>query len=929
MRFAVLGSLEVADDHGEPVVLSSARQRGLLAILLCHANQVVSVDSLIDQLWSGDPPKSARTNLQVYVHRLRQVLGGERILLQPPGYQLVARPGELDAQEFEDLVAAGQPAEALRLWRGDAYAGLTEIEPLATEAARLDELRLVALEDRIEADLDAGRQVALVAELTKLTARHPLREGFRAQLMLALHRSGRGVEALEVYRDTRQALIDELGVEPGARLRELERAILNDDPSLHQPAAAPADTGAGAAEPASTGYKVVVPAELPAATTTFTGRHPETGKLTALLTKRNAAPAVIAIAGPGGGGKSALALHVAQAVAADFPDGQLYVNLHGATPGVPPMKPHDVLARFLRALGFEDSRIPADPDEAAARFRSLTAGRRLLVVLDDVASAEQVRPLLPGGSDSAVLITSRTVLATLDGAHHVHLGALSDDEAVVLLARLAGTERVAQQGEAAEAIVRLCDGLPLAIRIAGARLAARPDLSLRTLADRLSDTRHRLDELEHADFAIRSSFAVSKQELTPDGAALFVLLGLLDLPFVTVPAAAALADRTSNQAERDLECLVEAQLVQPDSNQRYVLHDLIRLYARELARQGLDEAEQDRAIRRTLHCGIATARRAIQLLDPGTEARTKIGTDAGVLTRPGLKLEDRQAALDWFDRERDILAAVFRIPDLPVGYASELAALAAALRPLFHTAGRWMDLAAINQTVLRTAGHGCPELTALAHRDLGSAYGELGRYDEAMVHLRKSAEEWTELDHPAGQATALDAMANVEAELGDHERAIPLYDQALSINRALGKRDSEARVLNNLGMAYLNTSRFDQARSTFEASLAIRRELGDARGIGITIGNLAWTWLRAGSPEQALPAFEEALLLYREFGLRFPEAKLLWAFGEALEACGHGEPARQRWRQAVDILTELGPMSKEEAEHVLAEPLARKPDVLR
>lgn len=929
MRFAVLGSLEVADDQGEPVVLSSARQRGLLAILLSRANQVVSVDSLIDQVWSGDPPKSARTNLQVYVHRLRQALGGERILLQSPGYHLVARPGEVDAQEFEDLVAAGQPAEALRLWRGDAYAGLTEIEPLATEAARLEELRLVALEDRIEADLDAGRQVALVAELTTLTARHPLREGFRAQLMLALHRSGRGVEALEVYRDTRKALIDELGVEPGARLRQLEQAILNDDPSLHQSAPAPAHASSAADAAEAQPPAKVVPAELPAATATFTGRHPETGKLTALLTKRDQAPSVIAIAGPGGGGKSALALHTAQSVAAEFPDGQLYVNLHGATPGVPPLDPHDVLARFLRALGFEDSRIPADLDEAAARFRSLTAGRRLLVMLDDAASAEQVRPLLPGGSDSAVLITSRMVLATLDGAHHIHLGALSDDEAVVLLARLAGTDRVASQGEAAEAIVRLCAGLPLAIRIVGARLAARPDLSLAALADRLSDARHRLDELEHADLAIRSSIAVSKQELTPADARLFELLGLLDLPAITTSAAAAVADLSQVEAEAKLERLIQARLLEPVANERYLLHDLLRLYAREQAHEHCTETERTQAIRRTLHCAVATARTATLLLDPGTIARTKVGPTTDTLVRPGLALADRQAAWDWFDRTHDILAAVFQIPNLPAGYTPEVAALAAALRPLFHAAGRWMDLAAINQSVLRTAEHAGPELTALAHRDLGSAYGELGRYDEAMAHLRKSAEEWTELDEAAGRATALDSMAKVEAELGDHELAIPLYDQALAINRALGNRDSEARVLNNLGMAYLNTRRLDQATATFEASLAIRRELGDARGMGITIGNLAWTLLRAGAPEQALPAFEEALALYREFGLKFPEAKLLWAFGEALEACGQAEPARKRWREAVDILTELGPMSKAEAEHVLAEPLARKPDVLR
>ena len=535
MQFRLLGPLEVWDGE-ERIDLGGAKQRALLALLLLNANRTVRRIQVVDWLWDTAPPRTAGDLVHEYVSRLRRALrpcrtvepSSPRLLTHGSGYVLRVEPDELDLDRFERLVdqahqvmaagdlelATGSLRQALGLWRGSALADLPPSLAVDAESARLEEARLTALEDRIEAELGVGRHAELVGELEALVSAQPLRERLRAQLMLALYRSGRQPEALAVYRAARRLLAADYGLEPGSRLRELEQAILCDEPALHN-----LTIGAGRSS-APPPPPQPIPHELPSSIAEFTGRTRELQLLTRHLdiTDTTAGlPVVIsAIDGMGGIGKSALAIQAANQLAERFPDGQLYVNLHGATPGQAPRSPLDALGQLLRSLGLDPAAIPAQVEEAAVRWRSLASGRRLLLLLDNARDAAQVRPLLPGSPTCAVVVTSRQVLGSLD-ARSLHLDLLAHEQALKLLGRIGGRHRVAAEPAAAAEVVDWCGRLPLAIRIAGARLAARPTWPLRELAERLADATRRLDELTIDGLAVRAALT---SPFRPSGAAL-------------------------------------------------------------------------------------------------------------------------------------------------------------------------------------------------------------------------------------------------------------------------------------------------------------------------------------------------------------------------------------------------------------------------
>ncbi|MFB9839498.1 AfsR/SARP family transcriptional regulator, partial [Actinoallomurus acaciae] len=455
MEFGVLGPLEIHD--GARAVDLPPQRRDLLALLLCRPNTVVSADALVDGLWGEAPPRTAAKSLQIQLHHLRRALDDDdRLVHRAPGYLLTVGPDELDATRFERLVERGRAAlaegrtgagvdllrQALTLWRGPAFAGLDHLTMAADEAQRLAEQRRTAEEDLLDAELDLGNHADVVGRLTALVAEHPFRERPRAQLILALYRLGRRAEALDVYREGRKVLADELGLEPGPRLRDLQRAILVNDPALDLPR--------------RESPSAQVPAELPLDIATFTGRSGEVERLRAMLTADPGSPVIAAINGVGGSGKSALAVRAAHEVATAFPDGQLYVNLRGSTVGLERLPAMKVLGRWSRTLGASGEHALDDVDEAAARFRSLTAGRKMLIVLDDAADAAQVRPLLPGAPGCAVLITSRRMLSTLDGVVHLRLDVMSEAEALTVLDRLAVADRVAADPDGAARVAELC-----------------------------------------------------------------------------------------------------------------------------------------------------------------------------------------------------------------------------------------------------------------------------------------------------------------------------------------------------------------------------------------------------------------------------------------------------------------------------------------
>ncbi|MEU6409275.1 AfsR/SARP family transcriptional regulator [Microbispora sp. NPDC046933] len=621
MDFKILGPIEVRTSYGKAIALGRRKQRVLLAALLLNAGKAIPSHRMLDWLWGERAPATAESNLYTYISALRRALGApSRIEAGSNGYVLRVTPGEVDVTLFEDLAAQGQRAlaegrhdvalerltRALGLWRAESVLeGLPLPAPLRGEAARLERLRAIVVDASLEARLALGQHGEMLADLEALTGRDPLNERLRAQHMLALYRTGRRADALAVYHRVRAMLAAELGIDPGPELVRMHERILADDPALAPPQV-------------STVRRAFAPAELPIGSPSFTGRTAEIARLrTALTSSGPGAIAVSAITGAAGAGKSALAVHVAHQVADRFPDGRLYVDLHGSTPDVAPLHPADVLARLLRSLGDDTAGRP-DVDEAAARFRSLTDGRHLLLLLDNARDAAQVRPLLPASPTCRVLITARRMLTSLDAVSHFRLGIMSEDETSTLLGRLIGEERVAADRRAARAIVRSCGGLPMAIRIAAARLNARPGLSLRALADRLAVEDRRLSELQSDDQAMRACFMMSYRGLDAESSRMFRLLSLLGGSAVSVAVAAALADRPEPRTADLLDHLAEAQLLEASDHDEYGMHDLLRLFARERAREEETEEDQEQAVRRALRGAWTTPAATLSPARPAT-----------------------------------------------------------------------------------------------------------------------------------------------------------------------------------------------------------------------------------------------------------------------------------------------------------------------
>ncbi|MFI7129453.1 BTAD domain-containing putative transcriptional regulator [Nonomuraea sp. NPDC050153] len=708
-------------DDGAAIRLPSGMQRIALATLLLYPNQPVGVDGLIERMWGDDTPDDPRGALHTHLTRLRRTLstgldGTSPIESSGGGYLVRADQDSLDLINFRDLAARGRSdsvaeksllSQALALWRGPVLANVASDALHRDEIAELEEEHRHAQERWFELALREGEGPAIISRLKAAVAASPVSERLTGQLMIALYQAGRQAEALEAYEALRVMLRDELGLEPGEGIRQAHAQVLRQDvPRL-----------AGDQQRMAVAH-VPVPAELPAKVATFTGRHPQARAL--LDSLRGGHTTVAAVSGPGGIGKSALALHVAHRLADAFPDGQLYLDLNGSAADLPPLEPAEALRRLLRSLGVAPAAVPAEPGEAARLLRSLTAGRRMLFLLDNVRDVAQVRDLLPGGAGCRVLLTSRRLLADLDGAEHVQLDVFSPEESYELLGRLVGAGRLAAEPRAAAQVVQHCGGLPLAVHIAATRLVSRPAWPISVLADRLGAQHRRMNELRAGDRAIRATFSTSYQQLRaePHGAAatrVFDLLGLVDGADLGTDTVAALAELPAERAWQLLELLADLRLLQTHEPGRYRMHHLARLFARERAATHGFEAPQ--AVRRVLHYFLATARRAVRLLNPHAEWRAAIGPTAPV--HAGSPLAGPQAAREWADAEAPNLVAVVRQAaetgddDLTIG-------LATSLSYLMLDRGRWDQ----ERQIRRVAAHvvqrwGDPPHQAPARTDLG------------------------------------------------------------------------------------------------------------------------------------------------------------------------------------------------------------------
>ncbi|MEV4949397.1 BTAD domain-containing putative transcriptional regulator [Streptomyces sp. NPDC053755] len=1116
MAFRILGPLHVHGPNGQ-VRIPPGRQEVILAALLLEANRVVSTDYLVDLIWEDEPPDTARTQVQICVSRLRKLFGKEEvaaaITTRPPGYVLKTEDGSVDAVLFgrwigdarslgKQAVGATEAVELLRragaLWQGDCLSGISS-ETLRSKARQLDEERLTAAETRIDLELELGRHHQLVGEIQLLVHEHPLRERLRGRLMLALYRSGRQAEALDVYRVGRQLLVDELGLEPGEELRQLETAILAGEvaaPRLSGPGASdrartapgpgsgqPADgaergpypaapgAGAGAGDlgdpfagtgtsasagrgtnggpgsgptaglaPSRTGsadapgavygsgaagareagsgaagvlgagvghgsgavgllgavvghssaapragaleagpagefgtgtgtepetgfapepgahaghgeravstgadggalrpggpvasavrepaprpsateaagapvaaLSAEVPRQLPADTADFVGHEARISVIekTLLGTGERRAVGLVVIVGKPGTGKSTLATHIAhQAGERHFTDGQLYCDLRG-TSGAPATAA-EVLGRFLRALGIPGPVIPDSLDERAEMYRTLLGSRRVLVVLDDAASESQVRPLLPGAGSCAVLVTSRVRMTGLPGAHRVELDVLGTEEAMELLVRVIGEERVAGERVAAEALIRTVGGLPLALRIVAARLAARPHWTLASMVHRLANERHRLDELTHGEMTMRASLSLTHDGLGSDDRRLLRLLSLARGPSLPGWLAGALLDDRRQFPSDLLEPLVDVQMldvvgIESTGGFRYRFHEIIRVFAREQLTAHDDPATQSAALRRMMGGWMALAEEAHRRIYGGDF--TVLHGSAPRWLPPAAHVDELLAdPLEWLDSEHANL--VQAVEHAAAEQLDEVCwDLTTTLVTLFETRGyldHWERTHQVALGAARSAGNKRGSAAVLA--SLGSLYLSRSQHEESRAALTSALGLFTEIEDRQGLALCHRDLALLERFRGREHQALELYDRALRDFDLAGDVVGRAIVLTQSAQIWMLRGQSAAAQSRLDEALGIYRSVGYTGGQARTLRRAGQLQQRQGELSRAVATFTEVLELCRDSGDVIGEGHLLRDLGLAHAGMGQTAAARDCLDRALGIREQI------------------------
>ncbi|MFF4254263.1 BTAD domain-containing putative transcriptional regulator [Streptomyces sp. NPDC001663] len=956
LRFGVLGPVRARRGE-EQLSMGSPMQRALLAALLLREGRMATAAELIDALWGEEPPSQALAAVRTYASRLRKVLDPGVLVSESGGYAVRGlAEGALDLAVAQELAAEAEKARgagdlcharevlgrALALWDGEVLAGVPG--PYAeAQRVRLEEWRLQLLESRLDMDLEQGCHAEAVSELTALTAAHPLRERLRELLMLALYRSGRQAEALAVYADTRRLLAEELGVDPRPGLRELQQRILQADPGLAEPSAPQAEPAAAP----------VRPAQLPATVPDFTGRKAFVKELSEVLaTAEGRVMAVSALAGIGGVGKTTLAVHVAHQARTSFPDGQLYVDLQGA--GSRAAEPETVLGSFLRALGTADSAIPDSLEERAALYRSVLDGRRVLVLLDNAKDAAQVRPLLPGTEGCAALVTSRVRMLDLAGAHLVDLDVMSPDEALSLFTKIVGEERVASEREAALDVVAACGFLPLAIRIAASRLAARRTWTVSVLAAKLADERRRLDELQAGDLAVKATFELGYGQLEPAQARAFRLLGLADGPDISLAAAAAVLDLPVEETEDLLESLVDTSLLESAAPGRYRYHDLVRLYARACAeRDEWPPSGRDAAMSRLLDFYLATAAGVYLIERPGDRLVDHLER----AEYPGLTFSDRHAAQDWLYSEAVSLLACVRQSARPetirravdvLWAAVDLAESGANSREYEAVAERLREVAREAQEpraqarALITLAYAhsltgrfdsADEGAAQAHELATGSQDRLAdcwssnilgviamyqsRYEDSELHFTRAVESFRAVGDRSGEASALCNLSRTHLATDRTESAVALAEQGTAMYDDMGHDLKGANGRYALGLALTSSGKLAEATECLQQALRVFQESRQRLWEGMTLFRLAELDLAAGRPAQAAPNAETALTLLRGIGGEWRRGNVLTVLGRALNGIGHLDRAQVCWREALDIFETLGAPEADEVRSLL------------
>ncbi|GHH08742.1 AfsR/SARP family transcriptional regulator [Streptomyces rubradiris] len=907
VEFGLLGVIEVRLG-GRTVDVGHMRQRCVLAALLVDVGRAVPADTLVDRVWGDRPPQRTKDTLYGYLSRLRQALRPApevTVARRPGGYVLDADPLSVDLHLFRDLVGRARAADggeavalmrrALGLWRGEPFATV-DVPWFDDQRQALLRERLAAELDHIDLRLDAGDHGELLSELAVKAREHPLDERLAGQLMLALYRAGRPSEALAHYQELRHRLAEELGADPGPRLLALHQRVLANDPGLSPPEPAPP------AEERST-----TPRQLLAPPPYFVGRDAELAVLDKALAAQagpRATLPVTVVCGIGGVGKTSLALHWAHRRRHRFPDGQLFVDLHGFTPSEEPADPRVVIRGFLDALGAAPGRIPAAFDAQAALYRSLLADRRVLVVLDNARDSAQVLPLLPGTPGCAVLVTSRDQLTGLTAAHqvtHVTVDAFDPATAHELLAGRLGAERVAAEPEAAAELVGQCAGLPLALSVLAGRVTTNPVATLTALSEELRES-SRLDALSTGEDAtdVRAVLAASYRALDAGTARVFRQLVQAPGPDIGVPAAGSLTGLGPARALQALHRLRTRHLLQEHAPGRFAGHDLLRAYALEAAAG--DETEARAARLRVLDHYLRTAWSADRLLLPHRDPIRLPPAADGV--RPE-EITTHDRAMAWFAREQPALAAAVHLAARH-GHDTHAWQLAWAVTTFLTRRGRWSDAAAVHTTALRAATRlGDPVARGESYRVLALERIEAGDHASARHRLDQALALAESSGHALSEAHTRLTLGWLYEHMGDRAAALRQDELAVGLFARLGNRAGLARALNAVAWDHVQAGDHRQAVARCEEALALQDELGDLRGQSDTLDTLGYAYQQLGEHAQALLCHERCLELNRALGHRFNEAEALVHLGEAHQALGDRGAARRCYEQALDVFRDM------------------------